>query len=300
MSDWSSIARELVELLKKGKQMSVKQMCAPINYTTWHEINWKKAHRKVRKLQVRIAKAAKAGRYNRVKSLQWILTHSYSAKVIAVKRVTENQGKMTPGIDGILWNTPDKKITAAKDLKRRGYSAKSLRRIHIPKKNGKKRPISIPVMKDRGMEALYLQALDPVSETLADNYSYGFRKERCTADAIKKCHINLSRKCSPEWVLEADIKNCFDKISHKWLLKNIPIDKEILKDWLKAGYVEKGKLFPTEEGTRQGGIISPTLANMTLDGLEKELKRKFPTHKGKKVNLVRYADDFSAKRFHTN
>jgi RNA-directed DNA polymerase len=242
---------------------------------------------------VRIAKATKAGKYNRIKALQWLLTHSYSAKVIAVKRVTENHGKTTPGIDGVLWNTPEKKITAAKELKRRGYSAKSLRRIYIPKKNGKKRPISIPVMKDRGMEALYLQALDPVSETLADNYSYGFRKERCAADAIEKCFKNLSRKYSPVWILEADIKSCFDKISHEWLIKNVPIDKVILRKWLKAGFVEKGRIFPTEEGTPQGGIISPTLANITLDGLEKELKRKFPTHKGKKVNLVRYADDFS-------
>lgn len=139
---------------------------------------------------------------------------------------------------------------------------------------------------------MYLQALEPVSETLADNNSYGFRKERSAADAIEQCYINLNRKCSPEWVLEADIVGCFDNISQEWMIKNIPIDKEILKKWLKAGYVEQGKLFPTEQGTPQGGNISPTLANMTLDGLEKELKKKFPSRAGNKINIVRYADDF--------
>jgi len=273
--------------------MSVKITCAPINHTnSWHDINWKKANCMVRKLQVRIAKATKAGKYNKVKSLQWILTHSYSAKVISVKRVTENQGKSTPGIDGITWSKPELKITAVKELKRRGYHPLPLRRIYIPKKNGKKRALHIPSMIDRAQQALYLQSLEPVSETLADKNSYGFRKERSAADAIEQCFKNLSRKCSPEWVLEADIAGCFDNISQEWLIKNIPIDKEILKKWLKAGYVENGKLFPTENGTPQGGIISPTLANMTLDGLEKELKRKFPVYAGKKVNFVRYADDF--------
>lgn len=283
--------------------MSVKITCASGNHTDtnkWHDIDWKHAHRKVKKLQVRIAKATKEGRYNKVKSLQWILTHSYSAKVIAVKRVTETQGKSTPGVDGIVWSTPEMKITAAKELKRRGYRPLPLRRIYIPKKNGKKRALHIPTMKDRAQQALYLQALEPVSETLADNNSYGFRKERSTADAIEQCFKNLCRKSSPEWVMEADIVGCFDNINQEWLLKNILTDKEILKKWLKAGYIENGKLFPTKDGTPQGGNISPTLANMTLDGLEKKLKEKFSYRSGKKVNLVRYADDFSAKRFHTN
>jgi len=242
---------------------------------------------------VRIAKATKEGRYNKVKSLQWILTHSYSAKVIAVKRVTENQGKVTAGVDGITWFNPELKITAVKELKRKGYRPLPLRRIYIPKKNGKKRALHIPSMKDRACQALYLLALEPVSETQGDNNSYGFRKERSTADAIGQCFNNLSRKSSPEWVLEGDISGCFDNINQEWLIKNIPTDKETLKKWLKAGYIEKGNLYPTEQGTPQGGIISPTLANMTLDGLEKELKGKFPAHRGKKVHLIRYADDFT-------
>lgn len=151
-------------------------------------------------------------------------------------------------------------------------------------------------MKDRAMEALYLLALDQVAETIADLNSYGFRKERSTADAIQQCFIILSkRKVSPDWILEGDIRACFDKISHAWLLANIPIEKAILCGWLKAGYIEKRAFHPTEEGTPQGGIISPSLMNLVLDGLEQELRgRFFPKNSNKPVsgvNFVRYADD---------
>jgi RNA-directed DNA polymerase len=279
--------------------MNVKQRtCAP-KELRWHNIDWKKAHYKVKKLQVRIAKAVKAGRYNKVKALQWILTHSFSAKVIAVKRVTENRGKETAGVDGIKWSTPKAKAEAVKELKRRGYRPQPLKRIYIPKEGGK-RPLSIPVMKDRGMQALYLQALEPVAETLGDNNSYGFRKERSAADAIGQCFNILNRGSLAEWIFEGDISNCFSSISYDWLMKHIPIDKGILEKWLKSGYMEKGKLFPTSDGTPQGSIISPVLANMVLDGLEEKLKRKFPYKSKMRVYLVRYADDFGAKRFHTN
>ena len=209
-------------------------------------------------------KATQEGRWNRVKALQWLLTHSWSGKAIAVKRVTENQGKRTPGVDKATWSTPEAKLQAMLSLRRRGYQPLPLRRVFIPKSNGKLRPLGIPTMKDRAMQALYLLALEPVSETLADNNSFGFRPERSTADAKQQCHTILSRALSPQWILEGDIKGCFDNISHKWILKNVPTDKMILQKWLKAGYVYEGKLFPTKAGTPQGGIISPTLANMTL------------------------------------
>jgi RNA-directed DNA polymerase len=145
------------------------------------------------------------------------------------------------------------------------------------------------------MQAVYLQALDPVAETTADRNSFGFRKERSCADAIGQCFIALATKRAPEWVLEGDIKSCFDRISHDWLMANVPFpDKAILQKWLKAGYLEKLILHPTEEGTPQGGIISPVLANLALDGLEPLLKNHFKKHRTRrdKVNLIRYADDF--------
>lgn len=141
----------------------------------WATIDWEKANRKVKLLQRRIVKAWQEGKHRKAKSLQWILTHSYSAKVLAVRRVTENSGKRTPGVDGKTWSTPESKWNASKTLSRKGYKASPLRRVHIPKSNGKKRPLGIPTMKDRAMQALYLMALDPISETTADKYSFGFR-----------------------------------------------------------------------------------------------------------------------------
>jgi len=213
-----------------------------------------------------------------------------SAKLLAIKRVTSNKGKNTPGIDKVIWNTSKRKIEALKTLKRRGYKPLPMRRIYIPKKDGKLRPLSIPSMKDRAMQAIYLLALDPVAETTADPNSYGFRKLRGCHDAIEKCFIMLSRKHSPQWILDADIQACFDEISHDWIVNNVQTDKKILKIWLKAGYIESKQLFQTTKGTPQGGIISPTIANITLDGLEKLIKSKVTTRA--QVNFVRYADDF--------
>lgn len=260
----------------------------------WHSINWVECHQTVRRLQARIVKATQEGRHNKVKALQWLLTHSFSAKAIAVKRVTENQGKRTPGVDKKTWSTPEAKSQAVLSLKRRGYKPFPLKRVYIPKPNGEKRPLGIPTMKDRAMQALYLIALEPVAETTADKNSYGFRLERCTADAIGQCFKALSKKISPQWILEGDIRGCFDNISHDWLIANVPMDKGILWKWLKAGFIDKQTLYPIEAGTPQGGIISPMLANMTLDGLERILLKKYlrGNWNKQKVNMVRYADDF--------
>lgn len=255
----------------------------------WHGINWSAVNRNVRRLQVRIVKAVKAGKWRLVKNLQRLLAHSLSGRCLAVRRVTENKGKRTSGIDKDVWDTPEKKMKAVYDLSRTNYRPKPLRRIYIPKSNGKKRPLGIPTMKDRACQALHLLGLDPISETQADRNSYGFRRDRSTMDANAQCYLVLCRKTSAKWVLEGDIKSCFDKISHDWLLDNIPTDKKVLKKWLKAGYMEKEVFNLTEEGTPQGGIISPVIANMALDGMEGVISK---IGRYQKVNFVRYADDF--------
>lgn len=280
----------------------IRTSCAPTDQTisSWESIDWTKCELEVRKLQARIVKAQKEGRYGKVKALQWLLTHSFAAKALAVKRVTSNKGKNTSGVDKVLWSTPIAKANAITELKRRDYNPMPLKRVNIRKSNGKLRPLGIPTMKDRAMQALYLMALDPVAETTADNHSYGFRKERCTGDAIHQCYINLSKESSPQWILEGDIKGCFDHINHEWLLNNIPMDKVMLRKWLKSGFIFNKQLFPTEEGTPQGGIISPTLANMALNGLQTMLEAKFhrvDLYSPKrsyypKVHFIRYADDF--------
>ena len=262
--------------MKKQQRNGVKTKCASsqTEVSNWTVIQWDKCEVRVRKLQARIVKAQKEKRYNKVKTLQRILVTSFEAKALAVKRVTSNKGKRTAGVDKVKWTTPKAKWDAIMSLKRKGYKPKPLKRVYIDKSNGKKRPLGIPTMQDRAMQALYLMALEPVTETMADGNSYGFRRKRSTADAIDALHRLLSRKCSPEWILEGDIKGCFDHISHEWLIRNIQMDKEILAKWLTSGVVFNKILSPTNEGTPQGGIISPTLANATLDGMEKLVKEK--------------------------
>ena len=279
--------------------MNGKPCASPGIATCWEAIDWQKALAYVKKLQVRIVKAQKEGHYSKVKSLQWLLTHSFYAKALAVKRVTSNQGKRTSGVDHELWLTPQAKFNAISKLNRRGYHPQPLRRHYIPKKNGKMRPLGIPTMTDRAMQTLYKFSLEPIAETYADPNSYGFRIGRSTHDAIEQCFTDLNKGKSPEWILEGDIKGCFDHISHEWLLENIPMDTQILEKWLKCGYVETRKLFPTDEGAPQGGTISPTLMNMTLDGLERLLQERLPTRQKvngrthfNKLYFVRYADDF--------
>src|SRR5271157_1748602 len=277
-SPWSSLTREPGQPTSRGDaDMSAAEMpagAAPDPAIDWHSINWKKVYRTVRRLQARIVKAAQEGRWHKVKALVYLLTHSYSGRALAILRVVSNSGAKTPGVDEILWNTPEAKSAAFGTLRRHGYKPQPLRRVYIPKSNGKKRALGIPTMVDRAMQALYLLGLDPIAESQADGHSYGFRLERCCADALDQCHEILKGPYGPNWILEGDIKACFDRISHNWLLDHIPMDKELLRKWLKAGFLEKHVLFATTEGTPQGGIASPALANRALDGLQQLLEQR--------------------------
>jgi RNA-directed DNA polymerase len=256
----------------------------------WDAIDWRAIEQQVQRLQMRIAKATRERRWGKVKALQWLLTHAFSAKLLAVRRVTRNSGRNTAGVDGVVWKTAAQKLRAARSLKRQGYRPMPLRRLYIPKKNGKLRPLGIPVMSDRAQQALHLLGLEPIAEMLADPNAYGFRPKRSTADAIAQCFNALSRKQSAQWILEGDIKACFDRISHPWLQEHIPMDEPILRKWLAAGYMEEGVVYPTEAGTPQGGIASPVLANMALDGLEGVAHKAASCNQ--KINVIKYADDF--------
>lgn len=264
-------------------------------WTTWNSINWKKVTRAVKSLQARIVKAVKEKHFHKVKALILLLSHSFYAKLLAILRVTSNKGCKTCGVDNILWNTPLRKWKAIEQLNIKGYKAKPLKRKSIPKKNGKLRHLGIPTIRDRAIQALYKLALEPIAESMADPNSYGFRPNRSCADAIAQCHNVLCKRNSAVWILEGDIKGCFDNISHKWILQNISLSKKLLYQWLKAGYLDKKQWFPTKAGTPQGGVISTTIANMVLDGLEEVINRH-ARHRPKsnpfKINFVRYADDF--------
>lgn len=268
----------------------------------WKNIDWKQARIYVNRLQVRIVKAVQKGKWRLVKRIQKLLTNSFYAKALAVKKVVSNKGKNTPGIDGVLWKSDKDKTDAIYALNTKTYKAKPLRRTYIEKYGKKeKRPLGIPTMKDRAMQGLQLLALEPVAETTADRVSFGFRKYRCAQDAMEYIFKLLSRRVSPEWILEGDIKGCFENISHDWMLNNIPADKKIMEQFLKCGYVDKHHLYPTDSGSPQGGLISPAYANQTLDGLELILRNKYstsatghfnPNYNKYKVHLCRYADDF--------
>jgi RNA-directed DNA polymerase len=255
----------------------------------WNSIDWKEIKFRVNRLQTRIAKATHNENWNLVKRLTYLLTHSHSAKLLAVRIVTQNRGKRAVGLDGQLWKSASDKMRAALSLTDRQYRAHPLRRIYIPKPGkSTKRPISIPTMNDRAMQALYALALQPIAETTADTRSFGFRLFKCAQDASEYAFICLMKETSSSWILEGDIKGCFDNISHSWLKKNIPMDRSILNQFLKSGFIFDGIFYHTDKGAPQGSVISPILANMALDGIENILLERFPKMK---VHLIRYADD---------
>ncbi len=268
-------------------------------YNTWQGIDWKTVEREVFKLQKRIYKASQNGDVELVHKLQRLLTKSRNAKLLATRQVTQdNQGKKTAGIDGIKSLKPEQRLEMAKNLKITG-KGKPTRRVWIPKPNGEKRPLGIPVMEDRALQALVKLALEPQWEAKFEPNSYGFRPVRGCHDAIEAIFSAISRKS--KYVLDADIAKCFDKINHEKLLAKLetyPSMIHQIKAWLKSGVIDEIQWFPTEEGTPQGGVIWPLLANIALHGMENIVREYARTLKGDKVrneqaiSLIRYADDF--------
>ncbi|MFM6191680.1 group II intron reverse transcriptase/maturase [Planktothrix sp.] len=265
----------------------------------WETINWAKVQRSVFKLQKRIYQASERGDVKAVRKLQRLLTNSWYAKVLAVRKVTQDhKGKNTPGTDGIKRLRNPQKIRLAQELH---FNDKSdpTKRVWIPKPGQEeKRPLGIPTMTDRAKQALMKLAIEPEWEAKFEPNSYGFRPGRSAHDAISAIYNGIVQK--PKYVLDADIEKCFDQINHEKLLEKLntsPTFRRQIKAWLKAGVMEGEQLFPTPAGTSQGGVISPLLANIALHGMEKALEGKFKRRVGKTqqkrdISFVRYADDF--------
>ncbi len=266
----------------------------------WKNINWRKVERCVFKLQKRIYRASQQGDVKLVHKLQRLLLKSWYAKLLAVRRVSQdNQGQKTAGVDGVKSLTPKQRMALAKKLKL-GHKSKPTRRVWIPKPNtDEKRPLGIPTMEERALQALVKLALEPEWEAKFEPNSYGFRPGRSVHDAIGAIYISINKM--DKFVLDADIAKCFDKINHEKLLAKLqtyPKLRKQIKAWLKSGIMDANTLFPSEEGTPQGGVISPLLANIALHGMEQRVKEYAKTLKGNKsknvqsLTVIRYADDF--------
>jgi RNA-directed DNA polymerase len=275
----------------------------------WDSIQWVIPKRHVRRLQERIFRATRDKDWARVKNLQKLLVGSHSARLLAVRRVTqENKGKNTPGIDGQIYVSSKTRLELLKDIRQTNifnYKCKPLRRVYIPKSSGDKRPLGIPTVKDRVMQMLAKLALEPEWEARFEPHSHGFRPGRRCMDAIWQIWNSirvLGTLKKSEWILDADISGCFDNINHDALLKRVPVFREPVRRWLKSGIIEFGKYFQTKSGTPQGGIISPLLANIALDGMERLFGAEnskgnytVPSSRAgdnRRLNLIRYADDF--------
>lgn len=260
---------------------------------SWDSLPWNSMQRTLRQIQMKMVEAEENADSAEVARLQRKILASREARLLAVRHVSSNSGKRTPGVDGHVWDTPGQKLEAARTLSPDDYQPRPARRVLIPKGSGCSRPLSILTMKDRAMQALYLFTLDPLAETHADPHSYGYRKFRSAADAIERCREIFEAEDAPAWALEADIAQCFDSVSHDWLLSHIPLERKLLRAWITAGYMEEGKRFPAERGLPQGGIISPVLMNMALDGLEAQLSECARAgRRAEQVFFTRYADDF--------
>lgn len=267
--------------------------------TDWSCVDWRKANKVVRNLRQRIFRATQEGDWNKVRSLQKLMLRSYSNTLVSVRRVTqENTGKRTPGVDKVVVKTPSLRGRLVDLLMTsQPWRARPARRIYIPKANGKLRPLGIPTMLDRCLQARVKNALEPSWEARFEGSSYGFRPGRSCHDAIERVFQLARPNTTKPWVVDADIKGAYDHIDHLFLLQTIGEvpGRALIKQWLKAGYMDKGAFFETEEGTPQGGVASPLLANIALHGMETALGVRY-NNRGMNISkrgLVKYADDFA-------
>ncbi|MGX5397541.1 group II intron reverse transcriptase/maturase, partial [Streptomyces anulatus] len=272
----------------------------------WHGIDWASAEGNVRRLRQRIFKATQEGDLKKVRNLQKLMLRSRSNTLVSVKRVTQqSKGRKTAGIDRERALTPQARARMAVDIDQQTqpWRARPVKRVYIPKSNGKQRPLGIPVMRDRVIQARVKNALEPEWEARFESRSYGFRPGRGCHDAIQAIFSTAKGKTAKrQWVLDADLAAAFDRIDHDHLLSGVggfPA-RELVRQWLKAGVVDNGRFTRTDEGTPQGGVISPLLLNIALHGMEEAAGVRFATRKGTVMwaakgtpILVRYADDFA-------
>ncbi len=258
----------------------------------WRKIDFEEAQRNIFKLQQQLTIATFKNKKYEQERISNKIIKSIDARVLAVKKVTD--ASSVPGIDGIRWIKASDKMKAALNLKPKDYKAKPYRRFIVTeKKTQKERRISIPAINDRAMQVLFSYALEPISEATADRKSFAFRKERSALDVHSLIMHALTEKNAPTWVLVCDVKSYYYNISHKWLLNNIPMDKKVLKEFLKAGFIFEGELFPTDKGISLGCNISTIIANMALDGIQKLL---YDLQESKNIDYyegytIRFADD---------
>lgn len=266
--------------------------------TDWNAVNWQQANRNVRRPRQRIFRATQEQDWNKVQSLQRLMLRSRSNRLVSVRRVTQiNQGKRTPGVDKLVVKTPAARGQLVDEMSTyQPWRAKPARRVYIPKANNGRRPLGIPTVPDRVLQAMVKNALEPSWEARFEGTSYGFRPGRGCHDAIVEIQALGRSTGRKRWVIDADIEGAFDNISHEYLLKVIGTvpGRDLIRQWLKAGYMEDNVFHPTEAGTPQGGVISPLLANIALHGLEKALgvKRNINGEIIGNRAVVRYADDF--------